>query len=286
MFAAAGYSGCRLFFTIMATGIALLHNPVTIHDEGSAHPIAVKSPSNVIRKTSDYSIFKSVQGNRPLNEKHVLELVASMEEHDFHEDDPINVTLDLEVVDGQHRLEARARLGRPVYYKISKAMRPEDIAVVNSTASNWKLGDYLAYHISKGNEQYVLLKAFAEKHNILPYNAIGLLRGGSAQPGGGEVREFEKGSFFIQNLEHAERIMRYVDDFAEFFDFARAKAFINAVARVSKLAAYDHEIMIAQGRKQRDKFIKINDVRSYINLLEQVYDFGRPKNLAVNFRVA
>jgi hypothetical protein len=260
---------------------------INVDDVGSPKALAVKSPTNIIRATSDYSIFKPVEGNRALNEKHVLELIERMQEHDFHEDDPINVTADMQVVDGQHRLEARMRLGRPVYYKISKAMRPEDIAVVNSSAHNWKLNDYIAYHIAKGNQEYVKLREFAEKWNILPYNAIGLLSGNSAQPGSGEVKATERGEFVVSNLAHAEHVMEHVQEFAKFMPYARSKAFMNCLVRVMRLPSYDKEEMLKKAKQQKEKFTtKFNDVRSWLNLLEEIFNYRRPSGQAVNFRVA
>jgi hypothetical protein len=286
MFAAVGHSGCRSLFTPMSA-TDTQHRPVTLHQDPAPEAMQVKSPTNVIRKTSDYSIFKPVEGNRPLNEKHVLELMERMEEHDFHEDDAINVTVDMQVVDGQHRLEARMRLGRPVYYKISKSMRPEDIAVVNSSNSNWKLNDYIAYHIAKGNQEYVKLREFAEKWNILPYNAIGLLSGNSAQPGSGEVKSVERGEFIISNLAHAESVMEHVQEFAEFMPYARSKAFMNCLVRVMRLPAYNKEEMLKKAMQQREKFTtKYNDVRSWSTLLEDIFNHRRPTGTAVNFRVA
>ena len=260
---------------------------LVVQDEGSPQKIAVRNPTNFIRSTSDYGMFTLIPGNRPVSEKHVLELIARMQEHDFHEDTPINVTLDMQVVDGQHRLAARMQLGLPVFYKVSKAMRQEDIAVVNSTSNNWRLNDYITYHIAKGNQEYVALKAFAERWNILPYNAIGLLSGNSAQPGSGEVKATERGDFIVSNRAHAQSVMEHVQEFAEFMPYARSKAFMNALVRVLRLPSYEKEDMIKRSKQQREKFTtKFNDVRSWLNLLEEIANFRRPAGQAVNFRVA
>ena len=261
--------------------------PIVLQDEGSLQKIIPKSPTNFIRFTTDYGMFTLVPGNRPVSEKHVLELIARMTEHDFHEDTPINVTADGQVVDGQHRLAARIRMGLPVYFKVSKAMRQEDIAVVNSTSNNWKLNDYITYHISKGNTEYVALKDFAERWNILPYNAIGLLSGNSAQPGSGEVKATERGDFIVSNLAHAESVMEHVQEFAEFMPYARSKAFMNSLVRVLRLPSYNREEMLKKSKQQREKFTtKFNDVRSWLNLLEEIFNYRRASGEAVNFRVA
>ena len=246
-----------------------------------------KGPTNIIRKTQAYADFSFLDSNRKLNEKHVQALVKSLEEHDLLEDNPIIVTQDLVVLDGQHRLEAAMRLGLPIYYKISTKMGEGDIAIFNSTSSDWKLQNYLEFYVNKGLPAYVTLQNFCQEHGLLPYNGIGLMNGNSAQPGGKEVKSFERGEFSITDREHAEKIINYINDFSEIMPYSKSKAFMNALVRISRLPFYNHEEMLRKSKQQRDRFgIKYNDVRSWLNLLEEVYNFHRPAKDAVNFRVA
>ena len=73
-----------------------------------------KDDNNVIHITRDYSMFKSVKGNRAIDKGHVQKLIREMKKKDL--DLPIFINENDEVVDGQHTLQARKELGRPVRY--------------------------------------------------------------------------------------------------------------------------------------------------------------------------
>ena len=63
---------------------------------------------NKFFETTDYSKFKKTRGNRPVDEAHVQQLKKLIEEKDLY--DPIRVNKNMEVIDGQHTLEARKQL--------------------------------------------------------------------------------------------------------------------------------------------------------------------------------
>ena len=56
---------------------------------------------NKIYKTTDYSVFKYLKGNRSVNELHVRRLVEAIKEKDLQV--PIIVDEKMNVVEGQHR---------------------------------------------------------------------------------------------------------------------------------------------------------------------------------------
>ena len=282
-----GIPAAAFFLLLMATDIASLHQPVTLHEEGSAQPVSVKSPTNVIRKTGEYHLFHQLAENRRLREKHVLALMAAIERKNLLEDNPLLVTKDLVIIDGQHRLEAATRLGLPVYYKVTTKATADDVAMLNSTNANWMMQDYLDHFIAQGNPDYIAVKEFADEHGILPYNAIGLLSGNSAQPGQKEIKTFEAGGFHVVNRAHAEKVIAYISDFEEVTPFYKSKSFMNALIRVSRLPAYDHKEMLRQAKLYREEFgTKYNDVRSWLNVFELVYNRRKGAANAVNFRVA
>ena len=74
--------------------------------------------TNKILKTTEYTMFKFIKGNRPINYTHVGNLVNSIKEKDLAM--PIIVDQDMNVVDGQHRLKAYEILSKPVTYIVKK----------------------------------------------------------------------------------------------------------------------------------------------------------------------
>lgn len=113
-----------------------------------------------LNKTEDLSIFKFREDNRAIDPTHVRKLVASMEgQNDLHLN-PIIVTPDLEVIDGQHRLTAARELGYPVWYVIDENYRPEKMIGLNTTQKSWRPEDFLKYWIAHGRTDYQKLHDF------------------------------------------------------------------------------------------------------------------------------
>ncbi len=89
-----------------------------------------KPISNKFFETTDYSKFKKTRGNRPVDPSHVAHLKKLIEEKDLY--DPIRVNRNMEVVDGQHTLEARKQLDLKVPYIIMDSDDPLDVARLNT----------------------------------------------------------------------------------------------------------------------------------------------------------
>jgi len=64
-----------------------------------------KAIVNKFFETTDYTKFKKTRGNRPVDPAHVEQLKKLISDKDLF--DPIRVNKDMEVIDGQHTLEAR-----------------------------------------------------------------------------------------------------------------------------------------------------------------------------------
>ena len=67
-----------------------------------------KKIENKFIETTDYTRFKKTRGNRPVDEAHVAQLKKLIADKDLY--DPIRVNKNMEVIDGQHTLEARKQL--------------------------------------------------------------------------------------------------------------------------------------------------------------------------------
>ncbi|MEQ9286955.1 MAG: ParB N-terminal domain-containing protein [Cyclobacteriaceae bacterium] len=81
-------------------------------------------------ETNDYSSFKKIKGNRGIDPQHVNRL-----EHSFkkkHLKTPILLNEKMEIVDGQHRVEAAKNLNLPVYYIIKENYGLDEARALNS----------------------------------------------------------------------------------------------------------------------------------------------------------
>ena len=92
---------------------------------------------NKVYKTKEYSLFKYLKGNRAVNELHVRRLVEAIKEKDLQV--PIIVDDKMNVVEGQHRLEAYKIVGLPICYIMKDNIGLEDVRKLNSVARKWTL---------------------------------------------------------------------------------------------------------------------------------------------------
>ena len=116
-----------------------------------------RAVNNKFFETRDYSMFKKIRGNRPVDEAHVKQLKKLIADKDLM--DPIRVNQNKEVVDGQHTLQARKELGLPVPYIIINSDDPLDVARLNQGRKNWSLDHYLGHHCARGKMDYKICKS-------------------------------------------------------------------------------------------------------------------------------
>ena len=108
----------------------------------------MKTPK--VYQTKDYSLFDRIVGNRwidnPDNERHVRKLMESFQE--IYVPEPIIVSKEYGIIDGQNRFKACKLLGIPVMYIISKSASIKDVILMNNTQLGWKMKDYLQFLLS------------------------------------------------------------------------------------------------------------------------------------------
>ena len=125
--------------------------------------------SNDLKWTTNYSMFKTIDGNRRVG--NTLRLEKSMKEHGVLPV-PIIVNDKFEVIDGQHRLKAAEKLGLSVPYMVYKNADIDDCILMNNTSKPWEMIDYINSYAERGYPAYVELRQLLEKYNSLPQRTI------------------------------------------------------------------------------------------------------------------
>jgi hypothetical protein len=133
-----------------------------------------------VKKTSDYTIFKKLPGNREIEPGNLKKITASLKMNNMLELNPILVDSEMRVMNGQHRLEAAKNLGIEVYYKVDENIKSSDLLLLQ-TQKSWTLEDFVRYHAAQGINAYVDIVKLSEKYSISITEAIqylGIGRGG------------------------------------------------------------------------------------------------------------
>ena len=124
-------------------------------------------------ETTDYSKFKKARGNRPVDDTHVKQLKRLIAEKDLY--DPIRVNKNMEVIDGQHTLQARKELDLKVPYIIINSDDPLDVARLNTGRKNWSMEAYLNHHCARQKRDYQICRNKMNQYGINVAEAIMLL---------------------------------------------------------------------------------------------------------------
>src|ERR1700690_547235 len=119
-----------------------------------------------ILKTNDYTIFKTHENNRKINPLNLQKIIFSLKKQNMLQFRPILVDQNMNVIDGQHRLEAAKELNLEIYYQKNSEATHQDIVLLNTNQKPWSYDDYFNYYISLGNEDYKKIKQFCLQSNM------------------------------------------------------------------------------------------------------------------------
>jgi hypothetical protein len=176
-------------------------------------------------KTRNYSKFLFSKQNREINLKTVASIKESMKEFGFIPGRPILINQSGIIIDGQHRFLAAKDLGIDVEFEIIEGDSIKKMIKLNSTQTNWSLGDYVNSYASQNIDCYRKLLKFQEKYDLSLSASISLLFGA-----GVKSAVIKKGED-IKIKENAENIAEFILN-CNTIPYNKDHKFIRAIASV------------------------------------------------------
>lgn len=164
----------------------------------------------MIQKTKDYAMFHMLEHNREIIPGNLKKIMSSIQVRNLLEYRPILVNKDLEVIDGQHRLEAAMRLGVDIYYEIQPDSKDEDMFLLNSNQRNWDLKDYHKYYLNLCHENYAKFDRFMKDNDLNVIQGLDILSNGSHH-----IRDLFRKGKFVFDLDMAGKSIKSVDQMKE-----------------------------------------------------------------------
>jgi hypothetical protein len=229
-------------------------------------------------QTYNYSIFKSVNGNRNLNKLHLKRLKASIEKNYLFS--PILVNFKYEIIDGQHRFEAAKELNLPIYYTMVKDYGLKEVQILNITSKKWNADDYLSGYIDMKLKDYIIYKQYKERYQFGHNECMQLL---SMESGNGNlIQKFYEGKFKILNLSKANKIGDFILKILPFYGGAKRRSFIRAVIQIWDNNNFDPKYFISQAGKHRSMLYDCPNTSSYLDMIECIYNYR--KRVKINLR--
>jgi|SRR5208282_4108404 len=232
----------------------------------------------MIKSTKDYSIFIKSEFNRDLNKSNLRKIKDSINSRNLLKLRPILVNENMEIIDGQHRLQAAKDLGIEIYYQINKASETEDIILLNANQKSWVLEDYLNYYCKKESIDYVKFFNFLTKNDI-KFNVASALFNIA---GGDALDRFRRGGFkFPDNLDEINMIMFYRRNFASFIEkrYIGDKRFLNSTNfnrmffHFCYSKSFNFEIFMQKLEMKLDWMRKSSSLAGYYEILKSIYNY-------------
>lgn len=117
-------------------------------------------------ETDDYSIFNKYKDNRDIAPTLVKRFEIALKQNNLTKFRPIMVNSKMEVIDGQHRLQAAKNLHIKIWYAVKQDFVETDLIDLNSIGEIWKFDDYFKYYIKKGFPEYLKLEKITIKYSL------------------------------------------------------------------------------------------------------------------------
>lgn len=229
-----------------------------------------------MKNTKDYSIFKDVTANREIIETHVRALMKSIEEKNLLYANPILVSKNMEVIDGQHRLEVAKRLNLDVYYIIADVTL-NDISKLNSRQKNWRLIDYINFYTIEKRPDFVTFSKFMNKNDKFALVSLLALVNSRNTRGTPDIKE---GFIDIEDITNAEYIINVCNSINEEFvkDFVYDNAFSVALKTATKNQKFNMNIFKEKIRQAPREFVPCRNKKDYLQMIQDNYNHNLSSN--------
>ena len=226
---------------------------------------------NTVMKTNDYSKFKTLGGNRQLNELHLKRLRSSVMAKNLLFANPILVNEKFEIIDGQHRFTVCKDLGHPIHYLLVENFGLPEVQTLNANTKNWKIEDYIDGYCDMGLQEYCYLKSQMVKTGLGVTVLLGILAAGTTS--GSTLYNLREGELKLIHKNRGLIMFQWIKDWMKHYDGASRRSFVFALVHLYEIQGYNHEKMMQKLQYQSTKLVDCTNTKTYLALLEEVYNF-------------
>ena len=245
----------------------------------------VNVPMNDIQvhTTKDYSLFKTLNGNRDVNQLHLTRLKESMNKN--HLTTIIMVNENFEIIDGQHRFLISQELKLPINYIISKNYGLNEVQILNANMKNWQIQDYVNGYCDLGYKDYIIYRDFMNEYRFTNQVSL-LLLSGEWVSGTSDVSistKFKEGIFKVKDLKYAERTADKIMMIEPYYKGFLRRSFIYALIGMFKNENFEFTEFLAKLKQQPTTMQDCTSITQYKVLIEEIYNYRRREKINLRF---
>jgi hypothetical protein len=233
-----------------------------------AEPMALSH----VHTTTDYGLFKSIDGNRNLNLLHLNRLRKSMQERALFT--IITVNERYEIIDGQHRFEVSKELGLPVHYVMCAGYGINEVHILNANSKTWNTDDYLQGYIKLGKQDYIQYEKFKSKYGFGHQECMQMLQGSMCSVGS-KFHEFFSGDFKIKSYKNAVEFAERMVLIGNYYAGYQRRSFIQAMFILKNKPQFEFMEFLNKLRLNPSALTDCSTVSQYITLIEEIYNYRR-----------
>lgn len=241
---------------------------------------------NKVYKTYDLSIFNSIDGNRVPNLQHIRRLTDSLKLHGM-KCNPILVNEKMQVIDGQHRLQAAKNVNTFVYYIVVNGYKLQEVHTLNLNQKNWSKRDYMEGYAEMGIESYVKLKEFTQINDDFTFtDSIALcsnITTGTAngiankfrnnQIDKGQIEVFEEGTWVGRDFDLAQQWANKIRMCKPYFEGYNKTIFVGTMIGLLQNNLFDFSEFMHKLRMQPTALFDCANRPQMKALIEEIYNY-------------
>lgn len=236
--------------------------------------------SNQVHTTTDYFLFKPIDGNRNKNAMHKSRLKKSMAENYLFT--VIIVNENYEIIDGQHRFECVKELSLPLNYIVCAGYGLKEVHVLNQNSKTWNADDYLTGYCNLEYPDYLKYKKFKDKYQFGHNESMSMLTNYYAGSGSLFV-DFKDGNFKITHLEEAEHKAEKIWMLKNLYDGFKRRSFVYAMLYLFEKPQFEFTEFLQKIKNQPAALVNCSDIKQYVSLIEEIYNYRRKDKVNLRY---
>jgi hypothetical protein len=234
--------------------------------------------SNQVHTTTDYFLFKPIEGNRNTNLLHINRLKKSMSDNYLFT--VLIVNEKYEIIDGQHRFAVIQDLKLPLHYIVCKGYGLNEVHVLNQNSRTWNADDYLEGYCKLGYIDYLKYRDFKEKYSFGHNECMSILAGIFIKS---QIELFYSGDFKIKNYDEACKVAEKIYLIEPYYNGFKRRTFIYAMLQLFKNNNFELTEFLQKLKAQPTSLVDCTNVTQYVTLIEEIYNYRRREKVNLRY---
>ena len=236
-------------------------------------------------RTKDYSIFKTHEENRDLENSHAKKIYENMIKNGWISGSVVAIGTEGKIYEGHYRIACAQKANVPIEYILVSEPIENLISELNMLRKGWSLLNHMKTYIIRGNQEYIKLGEFANKFPEFSLTDCIMLCKNTTSTN--KVDEFFAGKFAITNLEKAYLWASQIRELKPYFSDEKGNSadgyakgpFVRAMACVLLKPKFNFNEFLYKVKLQPKALKTHQTIKEYSLAIEEIYNYKRREKI-------